>query len=1187
MENVTLRRAGLPQKRSQAFGAVALQRARQMALYTAAPADADAEALDALVQDGLLVQEQGAWRFAPTHDVLEDLALMRFIRDQWRDSGRPAPFFQAIGHEPALRRGFRLWLTDLLAEEGTSDEALTLVGQVMTDITVAPYWRDELLVAIFRSAYAGVFFQRFEAELLRDAAALLRRCAHLLRTACRQNAATTLQAGSVLQPVGSGWSEFLKFCARYWEALADWRWLVVRVLLDWSPAIGPATESLPPGASAAKELVIAMLTEAEQGQEFWQLDLTQSFLPELFQVAYELTELAQPEVEGLLRRALTHSVTEQADWRTRDFYRTALKISLSGLHTSHLCLHLPELVVEIANHSWKASSQPGAQNLYASGYSSMVEREAQFGLLPHQRGIFPAGIYKTPVRLLLTHRADVGLLFVVDFTNYCTTAYAQYLTRYRDGEDRLEEVRFSLNDGTVVTQLGNYDLWSAYRGTSNVAELLTSVLMGVEQYLLERAEHGSASEYEQLRTAFRYLLSQCASVAISGVLASVALAYPDEVGPEWLPLLAVPQFFEWDFSRALRERTALSPIDREIVIAQKERHASNSLPHRTRYMRGLLDFVPRYQLRAGQFTAQVHAALDQHKQVLTEQSPVLWRQRLNDMDVRDWQIESVDEENESVVLAPVYDAPVQAARAAEEPYHDALSQRLSIASWIGNVLDGKTTEPPEFAAWERAYTAYTASGRQPDFQNRLSGLAIIGLRYFAAQLNPHQRQWSWATLSESITFRLKNLHNSEMPVTFDERNSLLDQQYVWQSFALLYETANNDPARATIELLLLRIVTAGIPEYQFAFVRNHLQQQYFVQFSDQLAAFAGRLLAYAALLQDERNAERALPYTSRPRARQWQDQSQQRLTTLLASPAPSWEPNAVSFGSHDPYIATQVLLAIPFANTAPIPVAYVQRMVQLTLADLALPENAGGYFPTPRAEQLLNLSTCEVIAQYIGTYLIHASFEQAEAVLALVLSASEHPPVRGQEDQSPRGLCKRVLAWTVEALNSLGDVGAQIVASRTAHFWQLWTYLREWATVPGRRWLASLILLDVQWTAESRYWLPLESGREEYLRALRQFGDTDLRAAMRVLATAGSRALLPAALPVVVELLKAHHEQRLLLSSSTTELVVQHLFQQHLGHIKSRPPLLEDLLWLLDAMVDSSSSVAYLIREEVITFKTS
>ena len=74
---------------------------------------------------------------------------------------------------------------------------------------------------------------------------------------------------------------------------------------------------------------------------------------------------------------------------------------------------------------------------------------------------------------------------------------------------------------------------------------------------------------------------------------------------------------------------------------------------------------------------------------------------------------------------------------------------------------------------------YTTPSRRPKaLINRLSGLAVLGLRYFTAQLTPDKRHWCWITLHDSIKFRLDHLLANGIADTFDERNFLLDQQFV-------------------------------------------------------------------------------------------------------------------------------------------------------------------------------------------------------------------------------------------------------------------------------------------------------------------------------------------------------------------------------------------------------------------------
>jgi len=49
--------------------------------------------------------------------------------------------------------------------------------------------------------------------------------------------------------------------------------------------------------------------------------------------------------------------------------------------------------------------------------------------------------------------------------------------------------------------------------------------------------------------------------------------------------------------------------------------------------------------------------------------------------------------------------------------------------------------------------------------------------------------------------------------------------------------------------------------------------------------------------------------------------------------------------------------------------------------------------------------------------------------------------------------------------------------------------------------------------------------------------------------------------------------------------MIERLYYNHITKIKSNKKLIEDYLWILNKMVDSGSSQAYLIKEQVITYK--
>ncbi|HAL56635.1 MAG TPA: hypothetical protein DCP63_09205, partial [Bacteroidetes bacterium] len=117
VEQASHTQGGLPIKRGQCLLAVSVERARRMSLFVP-PEDRDAEALSVLTQDGILIKSKEGG-FAPAHDILEDWAVSRFIAQEFEaKAGDPQRFVETVGTEPAMRRGFRLWLSDALASPG-------------------------------------------------------------------------------------------------------------------------------------------------------------------------------------------------------------------------------------------------------------------------------------------------------------------------------------------------------------------------------------------------------------------------------------------------------------------------------------------------------------------------------------------------------------------------------------------------------------------------------------------------------------------------------------------------------------------------------------------------------------------------------------------------------------------------------------------------------------------------------------------------------------------------------------------------------------------------------------------------------------------------------------------------------------------------------------------------------------
>lgn len=129
---------------------IAVGRAINMRLFFEPEDDKiDYEAVELLESDNIIVRNSNKFQFSPSHDILEDWALIRYITSTENKLSNKAELFNQLGNQPALRRAFRLWIEELLTND--IDTVANLISLTLKDDSIPTYWTDEILTAVFRS----------------------------------------------------------------------------------------------------------------------------------------------------------------------------------------------------------------------------------------------------------------------------------------------------------------------------------------------------------------------------------------------------------------------------------------------------------------------------------------------------------------------------------------------------------------------------------------------------------------------------------------------------------------------------------------------------------------------------------------------------------------------------------------------------------------------------------------------------------------------------------------------------------------------------------------------------------------------------------------------------------------------------------------------------------------------------
>ena len=190
-----------------------------------------------------------------------------------------------------------------------------------------------------------------------------------------------------------------------------------------------------------------------------------------------------------------------------------------------------------------------------------------------------------------------------DFCNQAGNSYAHSSLNEDYGE--CTNITIYVNN-IPVEQIASDRLWKMYRGTSVGPNLLISLLMGFEKWLLTVIEH---SETHIVVNYCRYILQKACNVMLTSVIVSAAEAYPDKLFEIVCELLHTKELFHLDSHRFTAESSASFLLTGKDLL-EKERLESNRLPFRKKRLE---EVILSYQTNASDLSKE---AFDLRKQTL-------------------------------------------------------------------------------------------------------------------------------------------------------------------------------------------------------------------------------------------------------------------------------------------------------------------------------------------------------------------------------------------------------------------------------------------------------------------------------------------------------------------------------------------------------------------------------------------
>jgi SpoVK/Ycf46/Vps4 family AAA+-type ATPase len=1150
--------------REKAFEQIAVARATAMTLYARCE-DIQGDIISQLYNDGIIkIEEKLGESYAPAHDIYEDIALIRFIERIFQQQLGIADFFEQCGKEPSKRRAFRLWLNDSLFSIEHSVNSFAL--QVLRSDDVKQYWKDEVIIAILRSPYCQNFFDLNEEILQEDDFSLFLTFIHLLRTTCQgpdiealKLSATTENNWFYLTPVGGGWEAVIRFIRKHYQKLSNFKNVIVALLVvDWAKKIRP-TMKMPPETDAAANILISLLDEIKERYRRREND---SFASEYFekaiQLLFNLSSVLTEEVEQLVKEAIDYDESE--NWEMRAFYKTILRNVLSLFASHELCKELPDLVCEAAKKIWIKSGQTNA----ASYDTCRWDMEDDFGLTnDFDDRVFPAGIYKTPLLFLLKYHPLKALNLIVDILNHATEVYAKSRRGQRTG---IIEVEIETNDGDIIKQKGNKVLWAIYRGVvESTPYLLQSLLMTLESWLFEWCKVNEEQASQLIENTYHFLLTKSTTVATTAVLASAALAYPDKIGKNAFPIIKVKEFFSWDIRRYVGDLNSPAPKDSDIPFAQQERIESNRLPHRRFHLEYLVILL---QTRG--YWNDVNRILDEmNEQVDNDDTD--WRLKLERMDFRNFQPDSSIElpEENMIALKPTISDDLKAIVDEGKHEFEQTNKAAHIFTWDRKAYENEPGTKKSFEKWMEVYDSFKEIkiDRNNTTILRLFGnpiyLAALGLRDFYPELDSKQKEWCFEIVLNLIGEVIEGkMHSPNVSPSAMYLKPAIETLPLILSFEVNGELRY--ATKAMIFLSLLHLNDHEI-EYLFETFRNSLWD-IDCQFAE--ACFAG-LIEYSKL--DKTKVYLHLTEDEEKKfLKEFSKKKDVLLSTVIKEKVKPDIRN-LSFDTSSHRYLVFAALILPYETVKPLHLEYTQSVFQLFSVKIS--ENMKGH------NFLAYQKSFRIFLKNKVGFLLKQPEGVAKKTFSKILNNVFY--------SEPHFSNRKPLEYISSLFqNIISEVDGKNSLSK--NMWYLWDVLEEKIRKSNKQFfISSLFLFSRWWKQDAEHWPPLENKKEYFKRLIAELGYLDIASVIRLLSGIGTKTLLPDGINWLRIALDKNSSPEKVLNNRNTffycEKLVQKIYYKYLREVKTNRELCQNLIFLLDKMIQFGSSIAYQIREQVIS----
>jgi len=579
-------RGGIQQKREECLMKVVKDQQSQSSYYVS-PSDIDHDAAYALELDDVLIA-QSHKGYAVKHDLYVDWALDYLVE---QDCSTADACLKLLANNPVsitYLNAFGRWLGTVVDKGDVRIKAI--MDAFAGGRTNSKWGHCIMTVTGCSKTYAAIFFSQFDAALKADNYALFDQFVDVLDVSCNKVSQYFEYKGErypIYNPVGRGWDEAVLFADRNKEDYYFNHLGVLLKLLSGYSRMGKKAVAMQEAAQLSLRLFDNMAEQRKKKEYVW-MQNEKPWCELVCNYAYGIKD----ELKAIFKQVIDNRWVKHTD-PYAELIAYILKDS-NNLGKTMLFLSCLDSVIELMRLFWHEQPED-PDDPWA--HRSSLERDHVFGLNEEyglEMAYFPASPYQTPVwsllsaEQLLNPKGTKVLDFIIELVNECVETFSK-----RDTLEKCATITITLPDGGKHDIIASQSLWNLYRGTPTYSfpHLLESIHMALEAQLLNDADNKSKTpDWENIKQTLWRILTLSHSASLYSIVASLAVAYPEELYDILLFLCQDIRFLYLDLNRYSHELTAstlMITYHRHEQWAE-ERNYSNGLPHRQQHLETVL-----------------------------------------------------------------------------------------------------------------------------------------------------------------------------------------------------------------------------------------------------------------------------------------------------------------------------------------------------------------------------------------------------------------------------------------------------------------------------------------------------------------------------------------------------------------------------------------------------------------------